>query len=151
MTVSITALRAEAEALRTRLAALDAALDQAFAAIPVVIIPTVTEAEYEAQVAEAAQPVRPIPLRKLVTEVLYRVDEGHGWLVVSRVLLASYGLSERDFSRYSYQDARHLYLEEDCDGAKFARAVEARDHILKTVLQDDGRRSRIRDLDRLNV
>ena len=48
-------------------------------------------------------------------------DPGHGWLEVPVNVLAKLGLDRTDFSRYSYKsrDGAFVYLEEDCDAAKF--------------------------------
>ncbi len=42
-------------------------------------------------------------------------DPGHAWLRVSKADLKASGLKRSDFSRYSYQDAANVYLEEDFD------------------------------------
>jgi hypothetical protein len=61
-----------------------------------------------------------------ITVFTFHTDAGHGWLQVSIADLSNIGMSPRDFSRYSYQDARGLvfYLEEDCDASKFITAWE---------------------------
>jgi hypothetical protein len=51
-------------------------------------------------------------------------DPGHGWLEVSRAELDALGIANK-ISRYSYQRADLVYLEEDCDFALFHRAKEA--------------------------
>ena len=50
-------------------------------------------------------------------------DPGHGWLEVTRAELARLGILKQ-ISSYSYQsrDGRFVYLEEDSDMAKFAKA-----------------------------
>ena len=52
-------------------------------------------------------------------------DAAHGWLEVSRNDLAVIGLSEADFSEFSYKLGGMLYLEEDCDAATFIGTYEA--------------------------
>jgi hypothetical protein len=49
-------------------------------------------------------------------------DMGHGWLRVTIDDCKAIGLSKSDFSWYSYADKDWLYLEEDCDAAKFIAA-----------------------------
>lgn len=51
-------------------------------------------------------------------------DPGHGWLEVPRAELDSLGIANK-ISRYSYQRADFVYLEEDCDFAHFAAAKAA--------------------------
>jgi hypothetical protein len=48
----------------------------------------------------------------------FYVDPGHGWLAVKRSEVIALGLSER-ISVYSYQRGNTVYLEEDCDLARF--------------------------------
>lgn len=45
-------------------------------------------------------------------------DAGHGWLQVPKNLEAAKAFA----SSYSYQDAKHFYLEEDLDAPKFIQA-----------------------------
>ena len=54
----------------------------------------------------------------------YHQDPGHGWLEVTDGMLADVGLGYLDFTRYSYKDGHRLYLEEDCDMAKFMHAYK---------------------------
>jgi hypothetical protein len=56
----------------------------------------------------------------------YHTDAGHGWLAVREQDAGDVGLSTSDFSRYSFQKANWLYLEEDCDMAKFMEAYKAK-------------------------
>lgn len=48
-------------------------------------------------------------------------DPGHGWLEVTRAELEQLGLLDK-ISGYSYQDRMFVYLEEDSDMIKFAKA-----------------------------
>ena len=41
-------------------------------------------------------------------------DPGHGWIKIPKNLV--FGL---EFSKYSYQDKKYYYLEEDCDASKY--------------------------------
>ena len=52
-------------------------------------------------------------------------DAGHGWLAVTEAEAALVGLTEGDFSAYSYKFGDTLYLEEDLDAGIFVRAWEA--------------------------
>lgn len=73
-------------------------------------------------------------------------DAGHGWLEVSERTLASVGLSEGDFSAYSYREGDKLYLEEDLDAMVFLRAWEA-EHGEPSIREiDHGDYSRVRTL-----
>jgi hypothetical protein len=49
-------------------------------------------------------------------------DPGHGWLKVPRKLLHELNI-EHKISRYSYQRAAYVYLEEDCDYSTFQAAM----------------------------
>jgi len=53
-------------------------------------------------------------------------DPGHGWLNVTTADCLDVGLSLAAFSRYSYRRNEKLYLEEDCDAAKFIAAYTAK-------------------------
>lgn len=62
----------------------------------------------------------------------YYQDPGHGWLAVPRDLLHELGIAE-DISRYSYQRAETVFLEEDCDMTRFVRAMGAAGHEFKAI------------------
>lgn len=49
-------------------------------------------------------------------------DSGHAWLKIPKSL--SFDL---DYSMFSYQDAKFLYLEEDCDLSLFIEELEKHD------------------------
>lgn len=51
-------------------------------------------------------------------------DNGHGWLQVTPQACWDIGLDCDSFSKYSYRDREHFYLEEDCDAAKFIAAFQ---------------------------
>lgn len=51
-------------------------------------------------------------------------DPGHGWCSVKRAELIELGI-EATISHYSYQRGGTVYLEEDCDCAKFFNAYRA--------------------------
>ena len=48
-------------------------------------------------------------------------DPGHGWLEVPAAEIAALGITDQ-ISAFSYAGAGNVYLEEDCDLAKFANA-----------------------------
>lgn len=50
-------------------------------------------------------------------------DEGHAWLQVNKQTLEHFGLSENDFSEFSYVDGNFLYLEEDSDAEELLQAI----------------------------
>ncbi len=52
-------------------------------------------------------------------EIDYIQDSGHGWLKIPKNL--SFGLK---FSRYSYEDEKNLYLEEDLDMGKYIQFLK---------------------------
>lgn len=51
-------------------------------------------------------------------------DAGHAWLAVKFADLNKVGLYLKDISNYSYISGKTVYLEEDCDAAKFFKAYE---------------------------
>lgn len=57
------------------------------------------------------------------TELRWYNDPGHGWLAVTVRELLDSGVAS-DVSRYSYHDAQTamVYLEEDCDAARYLDA-----------------------------
>ena len=72
------------------------------------------------------------------------LDPGHGWLSIPKNL--SFGL---EFSKYSYQDKTHYYLEEDLDMSLWLDLVHSvgikTSYTEKTTNED----SFIRDLNRI--
>ena len=76
-------------------------------------------------------------------------DAGHGWLEVSKDVLPTVGLTEDDFSSYSYQDRDNLYLEEDMDAYTFVKSWELKHGDIKIKQRDDGHQSPIRQLARV--
>ena len=77
-------------------------------------------------------------------------DAAHGWLEVSRNDLAVIGLSEADFSEFSYKLGGMLYLEEDCDATTFIGTYEAiHGHTPRFTEHDHGNWSRIRGFQRV--
>jgi len=53
-------------------------------------------------------------------------DPGHGWLEVSKGLLRELGIKPDQISSFSYQNATHAFLEEDCDAGVALDALKAR-------------------------
>lgn len=84
-----------------------------------------------------------------MTSFTFHYDGGHGWLEVPIGTLLNVGLMPSEFSAYSYQDSRNVYLEEDVDAATFARIWETVHGAFSTTPQDDGERSFIRELPRI--
>lgn len=76
-------------------------------------------------------------------------DAGHGWLAVKEATAASIGLSEGDFSSYSYREGDTLYLEEDLDAMVFIRAWEAEHGTILAHSVDHGDHSPIRNMARV--
>jgi hypothetical protein len=60
----------------------------------------------------------------MIDEYIYHTDAGHGWLEVSRAIIASIGMKPEDFSGYSYCDGASLFLEEDGDMTRFLTAYQ---------------------------
>lgn len=54
----------------------------------------------------------------------YHIDESHGYVTTTLSLLRELGI-EKDISQFSYQDGEKVYLEEDCDLARFTKALTA--------------------------
>jgi hypothetical protein len=53
----------------------------------------------------------------------FYADPGHGWIKVPKTLLKKLGI-EKNISSYSYMRKENVYLEEDCDLAKFLHAMK---------------------------
>lgn len=51
-------------------------------------------------------------------------DPGHAWIKVPEADIKAVGLKAADFTRYSYIDKGHMFLEEDCDAGKFLDAFK---------------------------
>ena len=73
----------------------------------------------------------------------FYADPGHGWLAVPLELLDRLGLVDR-VSPYSYLRGRLAHLEEDCDYALFARAMNDRGLFFTVKHHHADNRSRIR-------
>ena len=86
-----------------------------------------------------------------MTTFTFHYDSGHGWLEVDRDILDSVGLTEADFSTYSYKDRDYLYLEEDMDAYTFVKTWEAKHGEINVRQRDDGYNSPIRDLPRIEA
>lgn len=54
----------------------------------------------------------------------YIQDPGHGWIAADMQRLQSLGIASQ-VSPYSYRDNDLIWLEEDCDGPRFLRALSA--------------------------
>ena len=55
---------------------------------------------------------------------IFHIDPGHGWFEVTRAELIRLGILNQ-ISHYSYQKDDKVYLEEDCDAARFIQAKQA--------------------------
>ena len=73
-------------------------------------------------------------------------DAGHGWLAVTEAEAAQVGLTEGDFTAYSYKFGDTLYLEEDLDAGVFIRAWEAARGEILIHAVDHGDYSPIRNM-----
>ena len=54
----------------------------------------------------------------------YVQDPGHGWIAADLTRLQSLGIADA-VSQYSYRDGDTCWLEEDCDGPRYLRALSA--------------------------
>ena len=70
-------------------------------------------------------------------------DAGHGWIEARRDDVEGWGIAEK-LSGYSYQNGDKIFLEEDCDAAKYLEAVRAQGFDYTIVEVNDGDYSRIR-------
>lgn len=77
----------------------------------------------------------------------YYTDPGHGWLAVTRADLARLDLTHR-ISRYSYQQNRLVFLEEDLDMMLFMEAAKHAGWQVTMKYQHTNNDSRIRTLQR---
>lgn len=77
-------------------------------------------------------------------KVKYYTDPGHGWIAVKRKLLDQLGISDK-ITYFSYQKGKTVYLEEDCDLATFATAMNSRGVILKYEQKHTNRSHPIRN------
>jgi hypothetical protein len=59
--------------------------------------------------------------------LIFHSDPGHGWLQVRRADLIRFGIADQ-ISTCSYIDQRreYVYLEEDCDAARYLEALRSR-------------------------
>ena len=56
-------------------------------------------------------------------EFKYIQDSGHGWLRVPHSIVWDLNLTAH-ISRFSYQDSKYYFLEEDCDAGKLLLALK---------------------------
>ena len=59
-------------------------------------------------------------LKKTIGKLKWFSDPSHGWLRVPKGLVIESGI---EVSEFSYESARYLYLEEDCDANKFLMRI----------------------------
>lgn len=60
-------------------------------------------------------------------------NASHGYLKVSKYDLLGWNIKPSEFSEYSYYNKENacLYLEEDCDLAKFSKLIESKGYTIK--------------------
>jgi hypothetical protein len=78
-------------------------------------------------------------------------DQSHAWLFVKKTFLERLGLSLNDFTSYSYQDDKAVYLEEDLDAVVFINRLEANGFKIGEVFIDEENISSIRLKDRIQT
>jgi len=82
--------------------------------------------------------------RGRVSQFTFYADPGHGWLKVPRHYLTALNI-EHKISSCSYQLGTNVYLEEDCDAARFIDAFIAdQGHKPKYVSKHTNNESKIR-------
>jgi hypothetical protein len=64
-------------------------------------------------------------------------DTAHGWLIVTEADIEALGLSDSDFSPYSYRSGVWRALEEDCDAAVFLDRYKDRFGSLPEIVSDE--------------
>lgn len=75
----------------------------------------------------------------------FHADPAHGWLEVTRADLEALNIVEK-ISRYSYQKADRVFLEEDCDATHYLRAAAASGWNITTTEKHSNADSFIRNL-----
>jgi len=76
-------------------------------------------------------------------------DPGHAWMLVSKKQAKYAGLTNTDFSEYSYQRGDCFYLEEDADAPKFLGAWKAKGKTAGFIEYSGTEHSRIRGYSRI--
>jgi len=76
-------------------------------------------------------------------------DAGHGWLKVPNALLYELMLGDK-ISGFSYMNATHSFLEEDCDYGEFAKAYKKAFHKSFKIKEVYSSQSKIRDYSSFN-
>jgi len=61
---------------------------------------------------------------KTTRKLTYHTDPAHGWIEVNRADLDALDIAHQ-VSRYSYERADRVYLEEDCDASLYMDAAKA--------------------------
>ena len=80
-------------------------------------------------------------------ELVFIDTPSHGYLKVSVTQLSELGLSEDDFSNYSFKWKNYLLLEEDCDAPSLLRWIRAKHipyKIIETKVDDLNEHFRLR-------
>ena len=80
----------------------------------------------------------------------FHADPAHGWLEVNREDLDLLNIAHK-ISRYSYQKADRVFLEEDSDAAHYLRAAGGRGWTITTTEKHTNYDSFIRNLPRFET
>jgi hypothetical protein len=75
----------------------------------------------------------------------FHADPAHGWLEVTRADIEALNIAQK-ISRYSYQKADRVFLEEDCDAPHFIRAAKDKGWNITTTEKHSNADSFIRNL-----
>jgi hypothetical protein len=86
----------------------------------------------------------------MIMRLNFYEDPGHGWLAVPIPLLDKLGIIDR-ISHYSYMRGMLAHLEEDCDYAVFARAMNDAGRFFTVKHHHTDHRSRIRNYCQFNA
>ena len=80
----------------------------------------------------------------------FHADPSHGWLEVDRADLETLNIAHK-ISRYSYQKADRVFLEEDCDAPHYLRAADSKGWTIATTQKHTNHDSFIRNLPRFEI
>lgn len=85
---------------------------------------------------------------KTTRKLTFYTDPAHGWLEVNRADLDALDIAHK-VSRYSYERADRVYLEEDCDAALYFEAAKAKGWVLHMTEKNEPRNdSPVRNFER---
>jgi hypothetical protein len=83
-------------------------------------------------------------------QLLHHYDGGHGWIQIEKSFFNKIADINK-ISSYSYQDNENYYLEEDCDAGVLIDALKSKKIKYYILEIDNGRCSKIRDCERIEV